>query len=161
ATIDGYFTCETMEPEGCEGHYTEKTIIKLPGIGTRYERPYIPEDTDRARFGLPTDRRLLLCPQSLFKIHPDNADLFARVLAANPDAMLVLFDGRHPANTDQYMRRLGRAFARHGLDLRDRARVLAPLPHPDFMRVNRACDAMLDTLYWSGGNTSLDALACG
>ena len=25
----------------------------------------------------------------------------------------------------------------------------------------RVCDAMLDTLHWSGGNTSLDALAMG
>jgi predicted O-linked N-acetylglucosamine transferase (SPINDLY family) len=35
------------------------------------------------------------------------------------------------------------------------------LPHDDYLRVNLACDAMLDTLHWSGGNTTLDALACG
>ncbi len=39
--------------------------------------------------------------------------------------------------------------------------MLPSLPHVDFMRVNLVCDAMLDTLHWSGGNTTLDALACG
>jgi len=39
--------------------------------------------------------------------------------------------------------------------------VLPPFPHDDYLRINLACDAMLDTLHWSGGNTSLDALACG
>jgi CRISPR-associated protein Csy1 len=29
------------------------------------------------------------------------------------------------------------------------------------MRIDAVCDAMLDTLRWSGGNTSLDALAAG
>ena len=116
-TIDGFFTCAAMEPDGCEAHYTEK-LIKLPGIGTRYFRPTVPQDADRRQLGLPDDRKLLLCPQSLFKIHPDNDDLFARVLADNPDALLILFAGRHPAITDQYMRRLTRACDRHGLKIR-------------------------------------------
>jgi len=33
--------------------------------------------------------------------------------------------------------------------------------HDDYLRVNSVCDLMLDTLHWSGGNTSLDAIACG
>ena len=42
----------------------------------------------------------MLCPQSLFKIHPENDALFAEILAHNPGAMLVLFAGRHPAIGD-------------------------------------------------------------
>jgi CRISPR-associated protein Csy1 len=160
STIDGFFTCAAMEPEGCEAHYTER-LIKLPGIGTRYFRPTVPKDATRSQLGLPDDRKLLLCPQSLFKIHPDNDDLFARVLAESPKAQLILFAGRHPAVTDQYMRRLMRACDQYGVRIRERTRVLPPLPHEDFLRVNLVCDAMLDTLHWSGGNTSLDALACG
>ena len=44
----------------------------------------LPERVGRARIGLPEDRVLLLCPQSLFKVHPDNDELFARILADNP-----------------------------------------------------------------------------
>src|SRR4029077_4640326 len=71
------------------------------------------------------------------------------------------FSGRHPAVTDQFMRRLQRTFAQHGVDIRESVRVLPQVAHDDYLRINLVCDAMLDTLHWSGGNTSLDALTCG
>jgi predicted O-linked N-acetylglucosamine transferase (SPINDLY family) len=39
--------------------------------------------------------------------------------------------------------------------------VLPQVGHDDYLRINMMCDAMVDTLHWSGGNSSLDALACG
>jgi CRISPR-associated protein Csy1 len=160
ATIDGFLSCAAMETPDADTHYTEK-LIRLPGIGTRLARPQLPARADREALNLPRDATLLLCPQSLFKIHPDNDALFARVLSANPRAMLVLFAGRHPAITDQFMRRLGRCFEEHGLPIRERTRVLPRLSHEDYLAVNLACDAMLDTLRWSGGQTTVDALDCG
>jgi CRISPR-associated protein Csy1 len=159
ATIDAFVTCGDMEPDDAATHYTE-TLLRLPGIGTSYRQPVVPERVGRAHFGLPDDRALLLCPQSLFKVHPDNDPLFARVLSANPSASLVVFDGRHPNVTQRFLRRVGAVFDAHGVP-RDRLIVLPPYPHADFLRINLCCDAMLDTLHWSGGNTSLDALACG
>jgi len=160
STIDAFITCDAMEPPEAERHYVER-LLRLPGIGTNYRRPALPEPAARARFGLPEDRVLLLCPQSLFKVHPDNDDLFARVLAANPRATLVMFDGRHPRVTDRFMRRMSSALDRRGVSAGERMIVLPAMPHDDYLRVNLACDAMLDTLHWSGGNTTLDALACG
>ena len=92
ATIDAYFTCAAMEPDDGARHYTER-LVALPGIGTEYERPVVPEGATRARFGLPEGVPVFLCPQSLFKIHPDTDALFARVLAAVPAARLVVFEG--------------------------------------------------------------------
>jgi protein O-GlcNAc transferase len=160
ATIDGFFSCEAMEPAGAQASYAE-TLVRLPGIGTRFARPALPLRADRASLGLPRDATLLLCPQSLFKIHPDNDALLARVLHDNPAAMLVLFTGRHRAVTDQFMRRLSVTFDQHGLAIRERTRVLPHLTHEGYLSVNLACDAMLDTMRWSGGQTSVDALDCG
>ena len=160
ATIDAFVTCGEMEPPGADAHYVER-LFRLPGIGTSYRRPALPEPVPRARFGLPEDRVLLLCPQSLFKVHPDNDALFAAVLSAHPRAALVVFDGRHPRVTDLFVRRVAGVFEAHGISARERMIVLPPFPHDDYLRINLACDAMLDTLHWSGGNTSLDALACG
>lgn len=159
ATIDGFVSCAGMEPADGDLHYVER-LLRLPGIGTSYRRLAVPERADRARFNLPGDRALLLCPQSLFKVHPDNDALLARVLAANPRASLVMFDGRHPVVTQHFVERVTRTFDAHGIAARERLIVLPPLPHDDYLRVNLACDAMVDTLHWSGGNTSLDALAC-
>ena len=160
ATIDMFFSCAAMEVPGAQAHYTERLVL-LPGIGTDYARPAVPADTARARFGLPEGDPLFLCPQSLFKIHPDNDALFARALAASPGARMVVFEGRHPVLTAKYRARLGRAFAAHDLRLDDRLLVLPQCSHEDYLRINALCDAMLDTVRWSGGNTALDALAAG
>ncbi len=155
ATIDAFFSSAAMEPADGADHYRE-SLVTLPGIGTRYAAPLVPADASRARFGLPEGRPLLLCSQSLFKIHPDNDALFARVLAEVPDGILVCFAGRDAQLTARYLARLAAA----GVPA-DRVRVLPQCGHDDFLRVNSVCDVMLDTLHWSGGNTSLDALACG
>jgi predicted O-linked N-acetylglucosamine transferase (SPINDLY family) len=160
ATIDAFFTCAAMEPPDAARHYSER-LLMLPGIGTDYARPAIPDAAARTRFGLPEGVPLLLCPQSLFKIHPDNDILFARTLAAAPAARLVVFEGRHPALTAKFHARLTKVFAREGLSAVERLIVLPQCGHDDFLRINSVCDAMLDTLRWSGGNTSLDALAVG
>jgi protein O-GlcNAc transferase len=159
ATIDAFLSCEAMEPEDAQTQYSEPLAL-LPGIGTRFAPAELPARRGREAYSLPRDATLLLCPQSLFKIHPDNDLLFARILAANPRAILVLFAGRHPAITDRFMRRLGRCLERHAMDIRKRARVLPQMPHADYLAVNLECDAMLDTLRWSGGQTSVDALRC-
>jgi CRISPR-associated protein Csy1 len=104
---------------------------------------------------------LLLCPQSLFKIAPDDDALFARVLAAVPASRLVLFEGRHPALTRRYLARLDAALAARGVARGERVIVRPQVRHDLYMQTNLACDAMLDTLRWSGGNTSLDAIAAG
>ena len=159
-TIDRYFTAAAMEPEHAESHYRE-ALERLPGLGTRYAMPRAPGDGTREAFGLPPDAPLLLCPQSLFKIHPANDALFARVLAAASRAQLVLFEGRHHALTAAYLARLDRALDAQGVARTGRVHVLPQCAHDDYLRINTLCEAMLDTLHWSGGNTSLDAIACG
>jgi tetratricopeptide (TPR) repeat protein len=159
ATIDAFVSCAVMESGEAQAHYTERLVL-LPGIGTRYERPRPPAPGSREQFSLPADRTLLLCPQSLWKIHPDNDRLFAEILAANPQVMLVFFGGWHPAPIDRFMQRLKLLLDDFGIAIRERTRVLPQVGHDDYLRINMLCDAMVDTLHWSGGNSSLDALAC-
>jgi predicted O-linked N-acetylglucosamine transferase (SPINDLY family) len=159
ATIDVFFSSAEMEPPDARSHYTER-LVPLPGIGTRYAMPPAPDDGTKDRFGLPQDVPLFLSPQTHYKVHPDNDAFFARVLAAAPGSRLVVFQGRHEKLTGTYLARLHRAFDAHGVDAA-RLVVLPTVGHGDYMRINALCDAMLDTLHWSGGNTSLDALAAG
>jgi predicted O-linked N-acetylglucosamine transferase (SPINDLY family) len=65
----GYFiSCGGMEPQDAQSHYSE-TLLCLPGIGVCYRPPDAHART-RAQIGLPADRRIYLCPQSLCKIIP-------------------------------------------------------------------------------------------
>ena len=154
--VDCFLSAAAVEPAGAQDHYRERLVL-LPGIGTAYPAPRLPDPKSRAELGLPDGRTLYLFPHSPFKIHPDNDALLARVLAADERGTLVLYAGQNGEITRALTDRLRRAA---GIDPA-RTIVLPVTDHDEYLRANAACDVMLDSLYWSGGNTSLDALACG
>lgn len=155
ANLDFFLTCDAMEPEGAEAHYTER-LVRLPGPTVHY-RPPPPRDPEpgRAAFGLPEDATLYICPQSLFKFHPDFDPVLAAILRGDPRGLLVLVDprGQAPALLER--------LARHDPDLGARVRVLPGLGTADFVGLMGLSDVMLDPLHYSGGNTSLEALSRG
>jgi len=160
ASIDHYFTCGEMEPADGAAHYTE-SLVKLPGIGVDYAMPEPPVAASRAQFGLPADARVYACAQSLFKIHPEMDDLFARILAEDPQGVLVFFQAPSRAVTQRLGSRLQRALAARGVAPRGQVKFLPRLAGPLFRGALAAADVVLDTLRWSGGNTSMDAFAAG
>jgi CRISPR-associated protein Csy1 len=159
--IDWFISCADMEPADAQSHYSERLAL-LPGLGTRYAMPRAETSGSRADFGIPGDRTIYLVPQSLFKIHPDNDELIARVLERDPRGVALLFASHQDNVTQDFAQRLNRSLQPRGLDIHDRVVFLMPsLAHPKYLRLNQLSDVMLDTLHWSGGNTSLDALASG
>jgi predicted O-linked N-acetylglucosamine transferase (SPINDLY family)/thioredoxin-like negative regulator of GroEL len=158
-SIDAFFSCAAMEPENAQDHYSESLRL-LPGLGTDYTRPDPPAPASRAELGLPDGRHLYLLPQSLFKMHPDNDAVMTQIVAKDPAAQLVLFRGEGGAAFAPYRHRIDAAFRAEGLDP-DRHLLFLPMGGRErFLQINRQCDVMVDTLHWSGGNTSLDALTC-
>jgi CRISPR-associated protein Csy1 len=158
--MDWYLSCESMEPEGAQAHYSERLAL-LPGLGTHYRMPRLEGTASREEFGLPGDRTLYLAPQSLFKMHPDNDALIAAVLAADASGTAVMFEAAHAQSTAAFRARLDAALAARGV-APERVVMLKPgLQHAAYLRMNAACDVMLDSLHWSGGNTTIDALAAG
>jgi len=158
--IDVYFSCEAMEPAGAAAHYRERLLL-LPGIGTTYAQPAAVAPVGRAALGLPADRHLFVCPQSLFKIHPDNDRIYLDLMAADPQAVVVFFQAAAAAVTRDFADRLGRQMAARGIAPRGQVKFLPRMDEAGFRTVLDAADVVLDTLHWSGGNTSLDALAVG
>ena len=159
--IDWFISCEAMEPPEAEAHYSERLAL-LPGLGTRYAIPARDATGVRADFGLPEDRTIYLVPQSLFKIHPDNDDIIAEVLSRDERGVALFFGSGHEHHTQTFATRLAKSFRARGLDIHRHAIFLqSNIPHPTYLRLNELCDVMIDTVHWSGGNTSLDALASG
>lgn len=152
--MDAYVSCAEMEPADASAHYVEPLCL-LPGLGVDYRRPPLPSAASRAELGLPEGVPLVLVPHSLFKLLPDNDATYAAVLAADPRARLLLFDS-FPMLRPAFEARL-RA---QGIDTA-RLLWLPEMPRARFLQVNAACDLMLDSLHFSGGNASLDALQSG
>lgn len=158
--IDYYFTAAAMEPPDGAQHYEER-LVPLPGLGVEYAMPATESAFTRAEMGLPSAGSIYLCPQSLFKIHPEMDAIFAEVLAADPGAMLVFFQAMTRGVTERLGERVQRALAARGVPPRGQVKFLPRLPGALFRRAIAAADVVLDTVRWSGGNTSLDTLASG
>jgi protein O-GlcNAc transferase len=158
--IDYYFTCGEMESANAADHYREK-LLRLPGIGTSYSLPPAAKPFAREMLGLKSEHRVFICPQSLFKVHPDNDDIFADIMAADPQAVILFFQANWPAITQTFGARLSRAMAAHCLAARGQIKFLPRVDENGFRGLLAMADVVLDTLHWSGGNTSLDALSVG
>ncbi len=158
--IDLYLTCGMMEPPDAAGHYVER-LVALPGLGVDYAMPAPPARAARGDFGLPADSRIYVCAQSLFKVHPEMDALLADLLEADPHAVLAFFRAPVAAVTRQFADRLQRTLARRGIPARGQVKFLPRVNGELFRRVLSLADVVLDTVRFSGGNTSLDAFAAG
>ncbi|WP_158047158.1 tetratricopeptide repeat protein [Skermanella pratensis] len=155
--LDRFLSCGAMEPDGAERHYSER-LLRLPGTTLHYARPRLPPRLKpRSAFGLPDDARLYVCPQSLFKVHPDFDRALVDLLRRDPQGLVVLLSGRD-RNLDGLLRR---RLAAAGPDVAARFRFLRQMPLPDFLGLVACSDVMLDPFHYSGGNTSLEAFALG
>jgi predicted O-linked N-acetylglucosamine transferase (SPINDLY family) len=159
-TMDFFLSSAMMEPECAAAHYTER-LVMLPNLGICYtpdERTAVP--CSRATLGLRDDAVVFWCGQALYKYLPQYDDVFARI-ASQLDDSQFLFIGfeKTRAITAHFRARLERAFAAHGLDVDRHCVFLKTMPQEDFLGTIRLADIMLDSIGWSGGKSTLDALA--
>jgi protein O-GlcNAc transferase len=157
--IDYFLTCAEMEPPDAEAHYTER-LLALSGIGTRYSMPtaVVPHLT-RESLNVLRESHLYICPQSLFKIHPDNDAIYFDIMARDESAILLFFQSEHAAITRSFSLRLAEGMAARGIAPRNQIKFLPRMDAASFRAVLSLADVVLDTLHWSGGNTSLDAFS--
>ncbi len=156
-TIDYFISGELMEPSGADEHYTEK-LIRLPGLGFSMARPEVegaplsPAEPDR-----PGPR--LFCAQSLFKMLPHRDHLFPRIVKAVGDCRIDFIS--HTGHlTEIFGKRMERVFTDHGLEPGRHFRILPGVSPLEFQGLIKAADVFLDTPDWSGGHTTMEALAC-
>ncbi|MEH2150760.1 O-linked N-acetylglucosamine transferase, SPINDLY family protein [Nostoc sp.] len=153
-TIDYFLSSELMEPENAQEHYLEK-LIRLPNIGVSYPKPYIPPVIKtRSDFELPDNAVMYLCCQAPFKYLPQYDFIFAEIAHRIPQAKFVFLRGT------LLQPRLKRAFAAIGLNSEDYCVFISILERLDYLMINLLSDVYLDTFTWSGGNTTLEAIAC-
>ena len=92
--IDYFLSSVDIEPAGAAEHYSERLVL-LNHLPTYYHRPPCRPRTNAERLRLASDSHLYLCPQSLFKLHPDFDAILSRILKADPAGQIVLIEGGH------------------------------------------------------------------
>ena len=158
--VNAYFSVSSMECDDAGTHYVEPLRL-LEGLGVDYRRPVSPHRASRSQLGLPDKRPTVLVPQSLFKLHPDFDWMMVRLVESLPDVVFILFEPEYPEWRTDYLKRLQSNFAVVGAEVGRHIRFLPRANREIYLQINQACDLMLDSLHWSGGNTAIDALHSG
>ena len=161
AEMDFYLSSDLMEPENGQDHYTEK-LIRMPNLALYLdEEDAVFERVSPATFGLPEGRVLYGCLQSLFKYLPRHDHILPRIASEMPDALFVFLEGSHGYMTRVMKERMQNAFEAEGLDAGRHVIFLPRLKPRDFDRLMLAMDVCVDSVGWSGGNTTLKNIKRG
>lgn len=158
-TVDWWISVEALEPPDAAEHYSERLHL-LRGVPqfSHYHRPPLPVPLKtRTDYGFGDDEHLLICPQYLFKVHPDFDPILERILREDPKARILFTRSPVAHWSEVILRRLERRMGR----LVERITCLPGLSMPDLMNLERVCDAVLDTLHFNGYNTTLEAWSAG
>lgn len=154
--VDWFLSGDAMEPVNAQDHYRER-LERLPGLGVVPTRP--PAAGSGAWLARDADRPLLLCLQSLFKLTPAFDQAIARIARAT-DARIVFFE--FPLHCAKRLtERAGRSFSALGLDVGRHVAVMGRREYAEYLGGIAAADLVLDSIGFSGGATSIDALSTG
>jgi protein O-GlcNAc transferase len=159
-TIDWFAVPEAMEAAGGEAHYSER-LLRLPGLGHALEPSAVPAAEAFELPPAPAGTIELLCAQTAYKLLPDQDRLFARLLAARPQARLHLLADDRPAVQAALRERLAAAVAAVGADPDRQLHIHGFLPLPRYLGLAGACALNLDSIGWSGGMSAIDLLGQG
>jgi predicted O-linked N-acetylglucosamine transferase (SPINDLY family) len=157
--IDYFISNDLFETSLSHAHYSERLVLlrNLPTLAYYYKPalPLIPPA--RAAFGLPEDANLYVCPQTLFKLHPDFDAILGGILERDPKGLVILIAGQFQEFTDRLRARFARTLAAHA----HRIVFLSFMPFERFMQLLCVADVILDTPHFNGMNSSLQAFASG
>ncbi len=159
-TIDYFISSDLMEPEEAQDYYSEK-LIRLPNIGISYARLLLSDPIKtRTDFGLQENRVIYLSCQSLFKYLPQYDYIFVEIAQQVPSSQIIFLSHPNPKITKLFRQRLEKAFLSVGLSSEQFCKILPRLDEEDYININQLSDVFLDTFSWSGGITTLKAIAC-
>jgi predicted O-linked N-acetylglucosamine transferase (SPINDLY family) len=155
--MDYFLGGAALEPVDADAHYREK-LIRLPGLGATPERPPAAGDgswIDAHTDGMP----LVLCLQNHLKLVPAFDATLAQIVERS-GARLGFFM-RNTGVGQRFRSRIEQAFREQGLDP---VRTLVFLPaqaYEAYLGAIAHAVLVLDSPWFSGGATSLDAFSVG
>ena len=157
-TIDYFISSDLMEPSEADNHYTER-LVRLPNLSMYYDPLAVPCATvDRTNFGIHGNSLLYLCCQSLFKYLPQYDEVFPRIAQHIEDCRFLFISSRNSVTTEKFRSRIYQAFRRYNLSAEDYVVFLPQLDSKQYNEINCVSDIYLDSIWWSGCNTTFEAI---
>jgi len=155
-SIDAFLSADRIERPGAEADYTER-LIRLPRLPAVYRKPDAAADMAGVANPVAGLARVYSCPQSTFKFHPDFDRVWAAIADRDPQARLVIVDGKDPGWDETLKRRLARSHP----SVARRLVILPRLKRGAFFQLLAHSAATLDPLHFGSGNTAYETFAVG
>jgi protein O-GlcNAc transferase len=156
--MDYFISNDLYETPESPSHYSERLFLlhDLPTLAYYY-RPTRGIVLNRKDFGLPANATLYLCPQTLFKLHPDFDPLIRGILQRDPSGVVVFIHGRF----EQWGELLRLRFAQTMPDVAARVTFIPAMELKVFLELLAVADVILDPIHFNGMNSSLESFAVG
>lgn len=160
-TIDYYLSSALMEPPDADDHYTEH-LICLPNLSIYYTPLDIPEiSVSRNAFGIREKSVAYLCCQNLCKYLPQYDEVYARIAKQVRDCQFIFLSfKRSESITEEFRLRIKHVFHQFNINADDYLIFLPVLDTAHYLALNRLSDVYLDSIEWSGCNSTLEAISC-
>jgi protein O-GlcNAc transferase len=154
-TLDYFISNQVLEPPEAQAHYSEK-LITLSALHPIYPsfQQVLPE---RERFGFLPNEHIYLCPQSLFKLHPDLDPLWESLLKSDPRAKIILLDPPILGWKELLLKRFQTTLP----DTWQRIHFIQRMAPAEFQQLLCSADVLLDSGPFGAGNTAYEALGLG
>lgn len=157
--VDYFISTDFFEIPDVDSDYSEK-LIRLHNVGT--PTYYYPPDCNvqvkqRSYFGLNDQTNLYFCPQTLFKFHPDFDSILADILNRDNQGVIVCLEAHIPHWTKLLKQRFQCSIGKAA----DRILFLPRQNFNDYLNLLAISDVVLDTIYFNGMNTTLEAFSVG
>ncbi|GMH69711.1 hypothetical protein TrRE_jg11715, partial [Triparma retinervis] len=164
--IDYFVSSKLFEREtsGAPQHRYAETLYLMDGMTTHFTTPLeAREGMTRESFGLPQDKNIYLCPQTLYKLHPDFDSLLIRILQKDPNAAVVFPVAQRTEWTEELMKRMVGNFrsSEEGQDLTNRILFVRRTDFREFIALASLANVILDPFPVGGGRSSLEIFSTG
>lgn len=153
SAFEGFLSSSGLETERGQENYSEP-LICLPTLLGQWQLPEGFTVSPLSDLDLPQGRRYL-CPQSLYKFHPEFDSYLSGILEQDIQGHLILVKGLYPEWEDVLRQRW-----KDVLDL-DRVHFLPRLSAENYLNLLAQGDVMLDSWPFGGGLTLMQALSLG
>ena len=155
--IDYYLSSELMETQNSQAYYSEK-LITLPGLGINYEVPNLSK-IQKPIISKNLNSIIFLNLQSLFKLLPNDDHIYLDIVKKYSNCCFWFIQEKEDSVTNIFKQRLRKLFENQELDFERYFYFHPKCSEDEFFGLIEESDIILDSLNWSGGNTSLEAIS--
>ena len=155
--IDYFFSGINMETKNSDDHYSEK-LIKLPNCSVDYDNP-ADKYVEFLNFKKEKNKFIFLCLQSNFKLLPHHDHLYFDILKKNSQCKFFFIGTKNEFIATKFKERISKICDEKNINLNNYFVFYPQMPFKNYLKLIVEADVILDSLDWSGFNTSLDAIS--